>query len=101
MRFVIENFSNGNIVMLMRKAGYSLIGQYRENQELSFVNPISINDYPRFHLYLRFRPKSKQLALNLHLDQRKPAYKTASDHGAEYESEIIKIEAERISQILQ
>ena len=101
MRFVLENFSGNNVVMLMRKAGYSLVGEYRENQELSFVNPISINDYPRFHIYLRVRSKAKELVFNLHLDQKKPVYKKASDHGAEYEGEAIKTEAERISQILQ
>jgi hypothetical protein len=37
----------------------------------------------------------------LDLDQKKPVYKKASDHGAEYEGKAIKTEAERISQILQ
>ncbi len=101
MRFVLENFSGNNIVMFLRKAGYFLVGQYRENQELSFVNPIGINDYPRFHIYLRVRLKTKELIFNLHLDQKKPVYEKASDHGADYESKAIKIEAERISQILE
>lgn len=101
MRFVLENFSGNNIVMLMRKAGYFLVGEYRENQELSFINPIGINNYPRFHIYLRVRLKTKELIFNLHLDQKKPVYQKASDHGAEYEGEVIKKEAERISQILQ
>ena len=101
MRFVLENFSGGNIVMLMRKVGYFLLGEYRENQELNFVNPIGINNYPRFHIYLRVRLVTKELVFNLHLDQKKPVYKKASDHGAEYEGEAIKREAERISQILQ
>jgi len=101
MRFILENFSGGNIIMLMRKANYFLVGEYRENQELSFVNPIGINNYPRFHIYLRVRPTTKELVFNLHLDQKKPVFKKASDHGAEYEGEAIKKEAERISQILQ
>ncbi len=101
MRFVLENFSGNNVVMLMRKAGYFLVGEYRENQELNFINPISINDYPRFHIYLRIRLKTKELVFNLHLDQKKPVYKKASDHGADYESEAIKREAERILLVLQ
>jgi len=68
MRFVLENFSGGNVVMMMRKAGYVLIGDYQEDAELSFIRTISINDYPRFHIYLRVYPKSKKIVFNLHID---------------------------------
>ena len=54
--------------MMMRKAGYVLIGDYQEDAELSFIRTISINDYPRFHIYLRVYPKSKKIVFNLHID---------------------------------
>ena len=101
MRFVLENFSEGNVVMMMRKAGYFLIGDYRENAELNFINPIGISDYPRFHIYLRVRPVSKEVVFNLHIDQKKSVFKNYPDHGAEYKGEVIKQEAERIIGILE
>ena len=117
MRFVLENFSGGNVVMMMRKAGYFLIGDYREDAELSFIRTISIDDYPRFHIYLRVErvnkvltksgsylriyQKSKQIVFNLHIDQKKSVFKNYPDHGAEYKGEVIEREAERITGILE
>jgi hypothetical protein len=96
MRFTLENFSGGNIVMMMRRAGYVLIGDYMENAEMSFIKTITIDDYPRFHVYLRIHPDSQMVAFNLHIDQIRSVFKNYPDHGAEYEGEVVENEAERI-----
>ncbi|MBU0546682.1 hypothetical protein KKA72_01165 [Patescibacteria group bacterium] len=96
MRFTLEKFLGGNIVMMMRRAGYVLIGDYREDAEMSFINTIGINKYPRFHIYLRIFPDSQMVAFNLHIDQRKSVFKNYPDHGADYKGEVVETEAERI-----
>lgn len=85
----------------MRKSGYRFQGKNEKGEEMSFVYPLSRNGYPRFHIYLKANEKEKQIFLNLHLDQKKPIYKGASAHNADYDGNAVESEAERIKQILQ
>jgi len=85
MRIVI--LDNLNLTQAMRKAGYHAFNQ-------SFVKEIGELRYPRFHAYL------KDNYLVLHLDQKKPSYKGSKAHNAEYDSELVKKEAQRLKQCL-
>jgi len=92
MKINIKN-TGENIVNLMRKISYLF---QRENQ---FVKPLERSGYPRFHLYIK--ESKEETLLDLHLDQKRPVYKTAHDHAAEYEGKVVEAEAERIKQILR
>ncbi len=92
MKISIKN-TGENTVNLMRKIGYLF---HKENQ---FVRPLERSGYPRFHLYIK--ENKEEIIFNLHLDQKKPLYKTAHDHAAEYEGEVVEAEAQRIKQILR
>ena len=41
----------------------------------------------------------KQLIINVHLDQKKPSYRTSHAHSADYEGDQIAAEAERITNL--
>lgn len=84
----------------MRKAGYHFQNKNEEKGELIFIRPLEKSGYPRFHLYLKVEEKNN-LIFNLHLDQKRPFYKGAPAHAAEYESSPVEKETERIKQILQ
>lgn len=92
MKFAIKN-TGENTTNLMRKIGYLF---QRENQ---FIRPLERSDYPRFHLYIK--ENKEEIILNLHLDQKRPVYKTAHNHAAEYEGKVVEAEAQRIKQILR
>lgn len=92
MRFTIKNTSGNNIINLAREIGY-----YFQNE--SFIRPLEKNGYPRFHLYIK--ENNNELIFNLHLDQKRPVYKEAHDHAAEYEGKVVENEAERIKQALK
>jgi len=78
----------------MRQLGYHPEGKDKKTGEWIFVRRLEISNYPRFHVYLK--TEDKKIIINLHLDQKKPTYKGAPAHSAEYSSEIVKKEAERI-----
>jgi len=101
MKIAIENFLNRNIVIAMRRAGYLMLGDYEEGGELSFVKKINIHNYPRFHVYLKINSDDKTLIINLHLDQKKPTYQKARDHGADYEGVRVEQEIERLKSLLK
>jgi hypothetical protein len=92
--------SSGNIYNLMRQCGYYF--ERKENEELVFVRIIgqSKSGYPRFHAYMKVDEALQQTSINLHLDQKKPSYKGAPAHSAEYSGQAVEKEAERIKQIL-
>lgn len=98
MKFIIKNTSGENIVNLARRIGYYFLQE--KDSELSFIRPLERSGYPRFHLYVRENPETKDLTINLHLDQKKPIYKGAPAHAGEYEGKVVENEAERIKQIL-
>ena len=84
----------------MRQCGYHF--EKRDKGELAFCRIIgaSKSGYPRFHAYVKVNDLSRETAINLHLDQKKPIYKGSPAHSAEYNSEVVKKEVERIKQIL-
>jgi len=86
-----------NVTNIMRKVSYISQGK-SDDGEYNLVRPLGREGYPRFHLYLKI--DGEELVFNLHLDQRKPSYSGAAAHSGEYESGIVKKEAERIKQAL-
>jgi len=101
MKFIIKNTNGENLINLMRNVGYYFLGE--KGSDLSFVRPLERkrSGYPRFHIYLKPDEKNKEIIFNLHLDQKRPVYRTTHDHAAEYEGKIVETETERIKQILQ
>jgi len=98
MRFVIKNIRE-SISTLARKIGYFYLKKDEAKKEMSFIQPMEISGYPRFHLYLKI--ENQDWIFNLHLDQKRPIYEGTPAHSGEYEGEVIEKEAERIKQILQ
>lgn len=92
MRFILKKLE-GNIYNLMRGVGYHFQNEDKEKGEMAFVRFIGSRDYPRFHLYLKISENSE---FNLHLDQKRPIYKGAPAHSADYEGEVVEKEAKRI-----
>ena len=99
MKFTVKNNSKENINNLMRKLGYFFLEQH--NDEFNFIKALEHSGYPRFHIYLKINPINQEITFNLHIDQKKPAYKGASAHNADYEGEVVEREAQRIKQLLQ
>ena len=100
MKFIVKNSSGGNIINLMRGIGYHFQGTSKEKDELAFAHSISSNPYPRFHIYLKENKETREIFINLHLDQKKPIYKGTPAHSGEYEGEVVEKEAERIKDLL-
>jgi hypothetical protein len=101
MRFIIKNTSKESTTSLMRKVGYRFWDKIGEKGEIAFIRPLERGGYPRFHIYLKTNPETQELILNLHLDQRRPIYKGAPAHSADYEGKVVEDEAERIKQVFQ
>lgn len=95
MTFQIYNH-NYNLQNLVRQAGYKPIG-VTDRGELNCVRPLGA-DYPRFHLYIVEKPEI--ITFNLHLDQKKPVYEGATAHSGDYESEVVRDEAQRIKDVV-
>ena len=89
-----------NIQNVMRRCGYLFIRQ--EQDELSFARPMSSSGsgYPRFHIYAKVDDVSREITINLHLDQKKPIYEGVTAHSGEYDGAIVEREAERIKKIM-
>jgi len=84
----------------MRQCGYRF--EREEKGELAFSRIIgaSKSGYPRFHIYVKVGEVPRETSINLHLDQKKPIYKGAPAHSAEYSGDVIEREAERIKNSL-
>lgn len=95
MKFEIPKNRDG-MLSTMRLIGYSL---HRGKGETSYSRPLSRQDYPRFHIYLK--ETETTFVLNLHIDQKKPTYGDFTAHSGEYEGSIIEQEAERIKLTLR
>ena len=89
-----------NMADIARRTGYKP-REYTPQGELNCVRPIH-GDYPRFHIYMKedHSDGKEVLVFNLHLDQKKPSYEGATAHSGDYESDVVKEEAERIKNIL-
>jgi hypothetical protein len=71
--------------------------QEKGGGEIKFIRPPK--GFPRFHLILKI--EGENIICNLHLDQKAPKYEGALAHAGEYDSEVVKEEAERITKILE
>jgi len=100
MKLSLKNISGENVINLMRRVGYHFQRKDAEKGELVFVRPLQGVPYPRFHIYLRENKETKEIIINLHLDQKMPRYKGVSAHSGEYEGKVIEEEAERIKNSL-
>ncbi len=87
-----------NPYQLMRNLGYVPQKRDKKTGEMSFVKRIRNLEYPRFHVYLKEKEtdNNNKIIINLHIDQKKPVYKEAPSHAAEYEGRVVEKEAERI-----
>ncbi|HDY72822.1 MAG TPA: hypothetical protein ENH90_01555 [bacterium] len=97
MKFIIKNTNRYNLAILLRKIGYKYLGE-TEKQEFNMIRQLERGGYPRFHVYLKITPE--ELSFSLHLDQRKPVYKGAPAHSADYEGKAVEQEAQRIKDSL-
>ncbi|NQU77324.1 hypothetical protein HQ544_01355 [Candidatus Falkowbacteria bacterium] len=79
---------------LLRQAGYSIFRD-PNTQETSYTRRLASGFYPRFHIYVN-QEDPQGLILNLHLDQKKASYEGQKAHSGEYDSDLVKQEAERI-----
>ena len=101
MKFKVKNNKKNNIAMLTRKTGYRYLRKDERTKETVFIKVLGAGGYPRFHLFLKSNLTDDDLIFDLHLDQKKPVYKEAHAHAAEYDTEIVKDESERIINILK
>lgn len=93
MKIIIEKITQ-NPTLLLRRAGY-IFQHHTENNEISFILPLSQSGFPRFHIYAKI--KDGDLEINIHLDQKKHTYGNETRHHGEYqESEILENEVKRI-----
>ena len=82
-------------VAIMRMAGYHKIPlDSARGKQLSFVKPLSLTGYPRFHIYLKETKTDYIFAL--HLDQKRTVYSGTKAHQGDYDSQIIEQEIQRI-----
>lgn len=90
--------SSENLNSAIRRVGYEP-RDVSERGELNCVRPLRGQDYPRFHIYAK--EENNEIIINLHLDQKKPSYAGSHAHSGDYDSEIVRDEAERIRSILK
>jgi len=83
---------NQNSDHLIRRCGYGLVRDPRA-QEVSYSRRLGSGIYPRFHLYIN---SVDPLVLNLHLDQKQASYEGQTAHSGDYDSDLVKQEANRI-----
>lgn len=81
----------------MRKIGYHFVSQNKENY--NFIKPVGGDAFPRFDIYLRI--EDGNLAISLHLDQKRPIYKGTPAHQGEYEGDLVDKEIKRIKELLK
>ncbi len=96
MKFELKGPLRENIYNLSREVGYYFLRENREQNEFELARPA--RGYPRFHLFVNI--ENDVIIFKLHLDQKKPSYRGTSAHAAEYNSEIVRKEADRVKQIL-
>lgn len=100
MKFILK--FPGNTYNIMRQLGYHpQETKWEKTGESSFARRLGNLDYPRFHIYVSRETSGQEVAINLHLDQKKPVYKGTAAHSGEYKGELVEKEAERIKQIIE
>jgi len=101
MKFRIKNTKGYNINTLTRAISYRYLRENEEREEHVLIRSLEIGGYPRFHLFLKIDSKNQEFIFKLHLDQKKPIYKGAPAHSADYEEGAVEREAERIKESLE
>ena len=96
MKITIQNWQ-GNLLSAIRLTGYAYQG--RAGDEFKFIRRLGSSFYPHWHLIIK--QSDQQLILNLHLDQKRPSYQGSHAHSGEYDSEMVKVEMERIKEFLR
>jgi len=100
MKLTYNRTFRENDRMLMRQCGY-YESYGRLSGDISFIRQLRRTPYPRFHIYIN-NTTSKAITLNLHLDAKKPSYgQKTHAHSGEYDSEIVRDEAQRITNIIK
>ena len=97
MDFTLTNI-NGNIVAVAREIGYVIIDT-KDNGEYNLVRRLDVDNYPRFHAYVK--QQGNNYDFSLHLDQKKPSYEGSHAHNGEYFGPVVENEADRIKEILK
>lgn len=95
MKFIFKK-TEANILDLFRNAGYSYRGM--DGGEMNFIKRAGRDEYPHYHIYAR--DLGEEIALNLHLDQKKPSYQGSSAHSGEYDGDLVEKEMERIKEFI-
>lgn len=103
MKILIKNIRE-NPASALRRCGYHFERNLQETGEMSFARTFGAGGFPRFHAYVKTDPSTSsgliKMQINLHLDQKKPAYAGTHAHSGEYEGELVEREASRIKAIL-
>lgn len=82
----------------LKQCGYLEISNPHKNNEVSYARSLDPGRfYPRFHIYIE--KQQGDIALNLHLDAKKPSYEGSSAHSGEYDGAVVENESERIKRI--
>lgn len=97
MQFTIPNKLNAIPRNALRQCGY-FENYDRHSEETSYIRSLGRGNYPRFHIYVK--SSGDNLIFNIHLDQKQASYKGWTAHSGEYDSDLVKEEADRIKQIL-
>jgi len=98
MQIKVENKTNVNYKVLMRRIGYKPWSDPRNRKE-AFIRRTGAAFYPRFHIFCYYGNDNK-LIVDLHFDARRPMHKQGIRSYEDEESEVVRNEAARISQIL-
>jgi len=93
MKFLVEN-NKYNILALTRRIAYH---PHKNNN--SFSRRLAVNEFPRFHVYIK--ELKKGVEFSLHLDQKGACYKDQTAHSGEYDGEILEDEKNRIIKLLK
>ncbi len=84
---------------LLRRCGYKPWHDLKRGKE-AFIRRLSgVAFYPRFHIFYEY-DKNQCLVLDLHLDARKPMHKRGIRTSEGGESEVVRMEVERIKNML-
>lgn len=82
----------------MRRAGYGY--QKEGSGEMAFVRRVSGSPFPRYHAYVMERERkergTRNLEINLHVDQKAPTYQRGRAHAGEYDGSLVEQEAARL-----
>lgn len=104
MNFIFQNTTGEKIDVALREARYHFTEKDTKTGQLGFIRALGQNPYPRFHLYLTTplaTSSERDIKATLHLDQIKPRFEGTTAHNADYDSELVKNEAQRIKDYFQ